>query len=136
MYNPETQVVKVTDFGIARIASTGRTKTGMILGTPSFMSPEQMNGEKVDSRSDIFSLGVTMFVLLTGQKPFAGDSLAAISYKIVNEKHPDILMIRKDLPECVKNIINKALQKAPEKRYQNAGTMRRAVLRCLKNLMT
>lgn len=132
MYHEESGTVKVTDFGIARIASSGRTKTGMILGTPSFMSPEQMNGQPVDSRSDIFSLGVTMYVLLTGVKPFQGDSLAAISYKIVNDKHADILMVRKDLPDCVKSIINKALQKEPDKRYQTGGTMRRALLRCLK----
>ncbi len=133
MYHEESGTVKVTDFGIARIASSGRTKTGMILGTPSFMSPEQMNGQPVDSRSDIFSLGVTMYVLLTGVKPFQGDSLAAISYKIVNDKHPDILEVRQDLPTCVKSIINKALQKEPDKRYQTGGTMRRALLRCLKN---
>ena len=132
MYHEESGTVKVTDFGIARIASSGRTKTGMILGTPSFMSPEQMNGQHVDSRSDIFSLGVTMYVLLAGVKPFQGDSLAAISYKIVNDKHPDILMVRSDLPTCVKSIINKALQKEPSKRYQTGGAMRRALLRCLK----
>ncbi|MDQ6979932.1 MAG: protein kinase [Ghiorsea sp.] len=135
MYHEESGTVKVTDFGIARIASSGRTKTGMILGTPSFMSPEQMNGQHVDSRSDIFSLGVTMYVLLTGVKPFQGDSLAAISYKIVNDKHPDILMVRSDLPTCVKAIINKALHKEPDKRYQTGGTMRRALLRCIKTLV-
>ncbi len=134
MYNEENGIVKVTDFGIAHIASSGRTKTGMILGTPSFMSPEQMNGQPVDARSDIFSLGVTMYVLLTGIKPFQGDSLAAISYKIVNDKHPDILTVRKGLPTCIKNIINKALQKDPDKRYQNAGVMRKAILRCLKTI--
>ena len=71
-----------------------------------------------------------MYVLLTGVKPFQGDSLAAISYKIVNDKHPDILMARSDLPTCVKAIINKALHKEPDKRYQTGGTMRRALLRC------
>ncbi len=136
MYNEVGNITKITDFGIARIASTGRTKTGMILGTPSYMSPEQMNGEHVDSRSDIFSLGVTMFVLLTGQKPFSGDSLASISYKIVNEKHPDVTSIRKDLPDAVKTIIDKALQKKPDKRYQSGSIMRRAILRCLKAMET
>ncbi len=135
MYHEESGTVKVTDFGIARIASSGHTKTGMLLGTPSFMSPEQMNGQPVDSRSDIFSLGVTMYVLLTGVKPFQGDSLAAISYKIVNDKHPDILMVRHDLPTCVKAIINKALNKEPDKRYQTGGAMRKALLRCLKPLV-
>ncbi len=132
MYNEATDTVKITDFGIARIASSGRTKTGMILGTPSYMSPEQMSGNHVDTRSDIFSLGVTMFVLLTGHKAFPGDSLAAISYKIVNDKHPDITTIRKDLPEGIKKVIDKALHKNPEKRYQSGIVMKRAILRCLK----
>ena len=134
MYNEADDTVKITDFGIARISSSGRTKTGMILGTPSYMSPEQMNGKHVDTRSDIFSLGVTMFVLLSGHKPFAGDSLAAISYKIVNDKHPDITEIRKGLPDCVKKVIDKALQKNPDKRYQSGIVMKRAVMRCLKEV--
>ena len=134
MFNEAQNIVKITDFGIARISTSGRTKTGMILGTPSFMSPEQMSGAKVDCRSDIFSLGVTMFVLLTGEKPFTGDSLAAISYKIVNDKHPDITQVRQDLPKQVKTILDKALQKNPDKRYQSAIVMKRAILRCLKTM--
>jgi len=136
MYNVETNVVKITDFGIARIASSGKTKTGMVLGTPSYMSPEQMSGGFVDARSDIFSLAVTMFVLLTGKKAFFGDSLATISYQIVNGKHPDITTIRKDLPVAIKRIIDKALQKDPEKRYQSGIMMKRAILRCLKEMGT
>ncbi|MDX8388331.1 MAG: protein kinase [Ghiorsea sp.] len=132
MFNEAKNIVKITDFGIARISSSGKTKTGMILGTPSFMSPEQMSGAHVDLRSDIFSLGVTMYVLLTGEKPFPGDSLASISYKIVNDKHPDITQIRQGLPKPVKTILDKALQKNPDKRYQSGIVMKRAIIRCLK----
>jgi serine/threonine-protein kinase len=134
MYNEQTQSMKITDFGIARITSSGHTKTGTILGTPSFMSPEQMTGKPVDGRSDIFSLGVTMFVLLCGQKPFNGDSLAAISYQVVNDKQPDILALRPELPACIKRFIDKAMQKKPDNRYQDGKTMKRAIQRCLKEI--
>ena len=91
--------VKVTDFGIARITDSSKTKTGLVLGTPSFMSPEQIAGKKVDGRSDLYSLGVMLFQMLTGVLPFRGDSMAELMYKIANEQAPDIRIIRKDLPE-------------------------------------
>lgn len=134
MYNPKTGSLKVADFGIARITSNSSTKTGVILGTPSFMSPEQMSGQKVDGRSDLFSLGSTMFVMLTGQRPFAGDSIATLSYQIMSEKHPDICKLRPELPTSVRNIIDKALQKDPEKRYASGDSMKRAIKRVLKEL--
>ncbi|HXH64214.1 MAG TPA: serine/threonine-protein kinase [Mariprofundaceae bacterium] len=133
MYN-EHAGIKITDFGIARITSSGHTKTGTILGTPSFMSPEQMIGKPVDGRSDIFSLGVTLFVLLCGQKPFNGDSLAAISYQVVNDKQPDILALRPELPPCIKRFVDKAMQKNPDNRYQNGKAMKTAIQRCLKEI--
>jgi eukaryotic-like serine/threonine-protein kinase len=134
MYNEQTRSIKITDFGIARITSAGHTKTGTILGTPSFMSPEQMSGRPVDGRSDIFSLGVTLFVLLTGQKPFGGDSLAAISYQVVNDKHPDITALRPELPPCTKRLVDKTMQKNPDNRYQDGKAMKRAIQRCLKEM--
>lgn len=134
MYNPKTKMLKVADFGIARITSSSSTKTGVILGTPSFMSPEQMSGQKVDGRSDLFSLGSTMFVLLTGQRPFNGDSIATLSYQIMSEKHPDICKVRPELPTSIRTIIDKALQKDPEKRYASGDSMKRAIKRVLKNL--
>jgi len=134
MYNAKTDSLKITDFGIARITSNSRTKTGVILGTPSFMSPEQMAGQKVDGRSDLFSLGSTMFVLLTGQRPFSGDSIASLSYQIINDKHPDICKIRPEIPASVRTIIDKAMQKDPEKRYSSGAAMKRAIRRCLKDL--
>jgi len=134
MYNEANKNIKLTDFGIARITSSSRTKTGVILGTPSFMSPEQMAGKPVDGRSDIFSLGATMFFLLTGQRPFQAESIAALSYQIMTEKHPDVTKLREGIPVCVRNIIDKALHKDHEKRYQSGAAMRRAILRCLKNM--
>ena len=134
MYNVKTESLKITDFGIARITSSSRTKTGVILGTPSFMSPEQMSGQKVDGRSDLFSLGSTMFILLTGQRPFNSDSIATLSYQIINEKHPDICKIRPEIPVSIRKIVDKALQKDPEKRYSSGVSMKRAIQRCLKGL--
>ena len=119
----ETKEVKVTDFGIARITSSSKTKTGVILGTPSYMSPEQIAGKKVDGRSDIFSLGVVLFEMLTGQKPFTGQDMTSLMYKIAKEKHPKARSINPKIPQVIEKIIDKALEKDVEKRYQKAGQM-------------
>jgi CHASE2 domain-containing sensor protein len=109
--------VKVTDFGIARITDSSKTKTGVVLGTPSFMSPEQMSGRRIDGRSDLYSLGVTLFQLLCGRLPFRGDSMAALMYAIANEPAPDIRTIKPELPEALANVVALALEKRPEMRY-------------------
>jgi eukaryotic-like serine/threonine-protein kinase len=118
MYEPDNDVVKVTDFGIARITDSSKTKTGLVLGTPSFMSPEQLAGKKVDGRSDLYSLGVMLFQLLTGVLPFKGDSLAELMFKIANEEAVDVRTIRPDLSETLANVVALALNKRPEIRYQ------------------
>ncbi len=122
MYELDTDTVKVTDFGIARITDSSKTKTGLVLGTPSFMSPEQLAGKKVDGRSDLYSLGVMLFQLLTGVLPFRGESMAELMYKIANEEAPDVRMIRKDLPESLANVVALALSKRPETRYQDGDS--------------
>ena len=118
MYETDGEVVKVTDFGIARITDSSRTKTGMVLGTPSYMSPEQLSGNKVDGRSDLFSLGVMLYQLLSGKLPFQADSMAALMYTIANQPHQDILTLRPELPPCLSTIINRLLEKDVDKRYQ------------------
>ena len=130
MYELETDTLKITDFGIARITDSSKTKTGMVLGTPSFMSPEQLAGKKVDGRSDLFSLGVMMFQMMTGRLPFQGDSMATLMYKIANEEHPMADSIRPELPRCVSIIINRSLAKDRRKRYQTGAQMAQDIAKC------
>ncbi len=115
--------IKVTDFGIARITDQSKTATGTVLGTPSYMSPEQLAGKKVDGRSDIFSLGVCLYELLTGEKPFTGDSVATLVTSIVNTPHRPIQQLDAKIPEAVARVVDRALQKDPDKRYQRAKEM-------------
>jgi serine/threonine-protein kinase len=134
MYDPASDSVKVTDFGIARITDSSKTKTGMVLGTPSYMSPEQLSGKKVDGHSDMFSLGVTLYQLACGKLPFNGDSMAQLMFRIANEAHADIRRERSDIPACVAAIVNKALAKEPEQRYQSCEHMARALRLCMGSM--
>ncbi|MEJ6001504.1 serine/threonine-protein kinase [Paucibacter soli] len=109
--------IKVMDFGIARLADGSRTRTGLVLGTPSFMSPEQLAGLKVDGRSDLYSLGVMLYQLLTGQLPHQSDSMAQLMYQIANQPAPDVRHLRPDLPESLALVLALALEKRPELRY-------------------
>jgi serine/threonine-protein kinase len=133
MYEPGSDMLKVTDFGIARITDSSKTKTGMVLGTPSYMSPEQLAGKKIDGRSDLFSLGVSLYQLACGKLPFEGDSMAQLMFKIANEPPTDILSINPNLPECLVTIINKALAKQVEERYQTGAEMAQALKQCMAN---
>ncbi len=130
MYDPDTDTLKITDFGIARITDSSKTKTGMVLGTPSYMSPEQLAGKRVDGRSDLFSLGVMLFQMVTGKLPFQGDSMATLMYKIANEEHPAPESIRPGLPRCIGIIINRALTKDRDKRYQTGAQMAADIRKC------
>lgn len=134
MFDTDTDKLKITDFGIARITDSSRTKTGMVLGTPSYMSPEQLAGKKVDGRSDLFSLGVMMYQMTTGRLPFSADSMATLMYKIANEDQVSVREIRTDLPECVERIIDRALQKDPDARYQDGREMAADTRQCLQTL--
>ncbi len=131
VYQPDSERVTVTDFGIARIASKARTQTGEIIGSPVYMSPEQLQGKKVGPASDIFSLGVTFYQLLCGELPFRGDNIAALSYKIINSRHPNVRELRPQLPASATRIVNKALQKDPARRYGNAAEMAGALHKAL-----
>jgi len=130
MYDPRNGNIKVTDFGIARITASSRTRTGVILGTPSYMSPEQVAGKHVDGRSDLFSLAVMTYQLLTGRLPFAGDSMATLMYQIANNPHPDILSLQSDLPVCARELMNTGLAKEPAMRFQNGTEFCQAVRHC------
>jgi eukaryotic-like serine/threonine-protein kinase len=118
MYELENDVVKVTDFGIARITDSSKTKTGMVLGTPSYMSPEQLQGKKIDGRSDLFSLAVSLYQLACGELPFKGESMAQLMYKIANEDAPDILKYSSTLPPAFVAFLDKAMAKEADQRYQ------------------
>lgn len=132
MYEAESDTVKVTDFGIARITDSSKTKTGLVLGTPSFMSPEQLAGKKVDGRSDLYSLGVMLFQMLAGVLPFRGDSMSELMYKIANENAPDVRIIRPELPQALADVLALSLSKRPETRYQT-GEQFAAELRSVMN---
>jgi serine/threonine-protein kinase len=134
MYDAETDTPKVTDFGIARITDSSKTKTGMVLGTPSYMSPEQLAGKKIGGSSDLFSLGVSLYQLACGKLPFEGDSMAQLMFRIANEPHTDILSIKPDLPPCLVAIINKALAKRIEDRYASGAAMAEALRQCAASL--
>jgi serine/threonine-protein kinase len=134
MYEPDSDQVKVTDFGIARITDSSKTKTGMVLGTPSYMSPEQLSGKKIDGRSDLFSLGVTLFQLITGKLPFEGDSMAQLMFKIANEPHPDVRNLNPTLPDSLAAVIDKVLVKDAEQRYQTGAALADDLRRCLAQM--
>lgn len=119
MLDRVSRSVKIMDFGIARIADGSRTRTGLVLGTPSFMSPEQLAGLHVDGRSDLYSLGVLLFQLLTGQLPHQAESMAKLMYRIANEAPPDVRHFRPELPEALAMVLALALEKRPELRYAN-----------------
>ena len=134
MYERESDTVKVTDFGIARITDSSKTKTGLVLGTPSFMSPEQLAGKKVDGRSDLYSLGIMLFQMLAGVLPFRGDSMAELMYKIANEEAPDIRIIRPEIPQALADAVALSLSKRPETRYQNGDLFAADLRRVLQQL--
>lgn len=130
MFNPDTDELKITDFGIARLTDTSRTKTGIVLGTPSFMSPEQLEGRPLDGRSDQFALGVSLYQLLCGQLPFRAESMPRLMQKIATEPHSSVRLIRPELPECIDRIIDRALAKNADDRYATCAELGLALRQC------
>ncbi len=128
------RLVKVMDFGIAKMASNNKTQTDVVLGTPAYMSPEQIAGKKVDGRSDVFSLGIVLFELLTGQPPFTADNLSALLFAIAHHPHADVQTLRGDLPPMLQEVINRALQKELPQRYRRAGEFAQDLRACLHTL--
>jgi serine/threonine-protein kinase len=134
MYHPQTDTLKLTDFGIARLTDASRTRTGIVLGTPSYMSPEQLAGSKVTGLSDLYSLAVTMYHLLAGSPPFQADSIAKLMDKIAREPHRPVREIRDDLPACVDAVLDRALAKNPSDRYPSGHAMAFAIRECCNSV--
>lgn len=136
----DSNTIKVADFGICRIDgsdtndATQQTQIGNVLGTPHYMSPEQVVGEKVDSRSDLFSAGVVLYQLLTGHVPFEGDTLISVAYKITKTDAPSLDKVRADLPLSLRRIIERALKKQPEKRFQSGEEFAQALIGVAREL--
>jgi tetratricopeptide (TPR) repeat protein len=120
--------VKILDFGLAKLAGKTRvTKTGTTLGTAAYMSPEQTRGEEVDASSDVWSVGVMLYEMLAGQRPFTGEHDLAVAYGIVNNTQAPITTYRGDVPKGVMNVIDRCLAKNPKGRFADAGALREAL---------
>ena len=133
----DSQTIKVTDFGIAHMESAGsehRTRVGDILGTPQYMSPEQAQGDKLDGRSDLFTTGILFYQMLTGQRPFLGDSLVALAVKIAKEEPIPIEKLRPELPASLRRIVERCLAKAPDRRFQTGEELSEALGRVLAEI--
>ena len=128
------EVVKIMDFGIAKMATSSKTQTNIVMGTPTYMSPEQIAGKKVDGRSDIFSLALVMFELLTGRPPFMADNVSALLFAIAHTPHPSLRAIRPDLPPIFKDVLDRALHKDPVHRYRRASEFALELRSCVKGL--
>jgi len=128
--------VKVTDFGIAHIIESSKKKAGTVLGTPSYMSPEQLSGKELDGRSDLFSLGVMLYELLSGIRPFRGESISKLMFKIAKEPHVDVRQHNADVPGCVCTLIDSLLTKKVDLRIENANEVMERISVCLRELKT
>ncbi|RKX26870.1 MAG: hypothetical protein DRP45_02440 [Candidatus Zixiibacteriota bacterium] len=113
--------IKVMDYGIARIDSTSMTKTGIAMGTPNYISPEQLKGQEIDRRADLFSLGVVMYEMLLGRRPFKGENITSLMYAIMNREPEQPSSVNPQVPLLFDHIIGKALKKNPAERYQKAS---------------
>ena len=130
----KNKTVKVTDFGIAHITEQSKTKAGIVMGTPSYMSPEQLAGQNVDGRSDLFSLGVTLYELLSGVRPFRADSISKLMFIIAKEPHPDIRKKCPDLPESICSLIDRMLRKRTADRIATSDEVIEGIMQGLRDL--
>ena len=114
-------LLKITDFGLAKSPQANLTQAGVLIGTPNYMSPEQISGRTMDGRSDFFSLGVVLYEMLTGERPFAGDTISTIIYRILYEEPRPPRILNAKLPPAFDGIIRRALAKEPSERYQTGA---------------
>ena len=129
MYDSLSNNLKITDFGIAKLIDANRTRTGIVLGTPAFMSPEQLEGKNVNGHTDLFALGVSLYQLLTGQLPFRGASMTSLMFVIANEPHQSVTSVRSELPKWLDEVLDRALAKDPADRFDSAAAMAAALRR-------
>jgi serine/threonine-protein kinase len=134
VFDQKNRRVRVMDFGVARLENSRATRTGVILGSPSYMAPEQLDARPVTPQSDLFSLGVTLFQLLTGMLPFRSDSIPGLMQKISGEPHPPLRVVRPDLPAALAAIMDRALEKEPEARFRNGAEMAQALRDCARDI--
>ena len=128
--------VKIADFGIAQMDSSLQiTKAGMIMGSPLYMSPEQIMSQSIDARSDIFSLGIVLYQMLTGRRPFSGENANSVMYQIVNEDPPKPSSLNPDVSDALDIIVSKCLAKSPDNRYANANELADDLLSCREKLL-
>lgn len=132
MYNPKEGSLKITDFGVARMTDNNNTKTGIVLGTPMYMSPEQLGAEELHGHSDLFSLGVTLYELLAGEVPFKATNIAVLMTKITSEDPAPISRRRAGIPASVDAVLAKALAKRPQDRFSCGAEMAIALRNCAR----
>src|SRR5262245_3008174 len=131
----ENGAVKVMDFGIARVSGSEHlTNAGFMMGTPAYMAPEQVRGGEVDARADLYAMGVVFYRLTTSKLPFKGDTAFSMVQSQVNDPPTPAISFRHDLPAWVDEVVNRALEKAPEQRFQSAAEFHEAFARCLAGL--
>lgn len=132
MYNPKQGSLKITDFGVARMTDNNATKTGIVLGTPMYMSPEQLSAEELHGHSDLFSLGVTLYELLAGEVPFHATNIAVLMTKITTEEAAPISQRRAGIPPSVDSVLAKAMAKKPQDRFSCGAEMAIALRNCAR----
>ncbi|WP_416762594.1 protein kinase domain-containing protein [Roseateles sp. So40a] len=126
--------IKVMDFGIAHMESTKgeqRTRVGDVLGTPQYMAPEQMNGEKIDGRSDLFSVGIVLYQMLTGVRPFTSDSVVNLALKIAKDDPTPLNKLRPEIPASLRRVVDRCLAKSPDNRFQTGAELADALVKVL-----
>ncbi len=132
LYNLRDDILKISDFGVARLTDNNRTKTGIVLGTPMYMSPEQLSAESITGHSDLFSLGVTLYELLTGEVPFKATNIAVLMTKITSDDPSPVSNRRSGIPPSVDALLQKAMAKDAKKRFASGAEMAAALRQCAR----